>query len=549
VTGVVPAAAAAVDIVGRVRDQAPWLLAALPGLPLLAALVLLALRRVGDRLATVAATAVAVVTLALAVAVALGAAPYGAARPNLEVDAAWVPALGIRAHLAADGVSVPLVLLTALLGVLVCGHLVRVRPVAGRARSLAACYLAVEGGALAAFTARDLLLFFVAFEVVLVPMWFVVAFWGDDRQRAGYAPMTAPAPAGEAARRDAAYRFVLYTTFGSAVMLLGLLLVAVRAGTTDLDALARAAAGPGGTGLTHTEQVVAAALIIGGLAVKAPMFPLHTWLPPAHTVAPTGGSVLLAGVLLKLGTYGLVRVAVPVVPDGVRTLAPLLGALGAAGILWGGLACFAERDLKRLVAFSSVAHMGFVLLGIASMTPIGVQGALFANVAHGLVTGLLFLVVGALKDRHHSADLVAIGPGLRDRMPRLGWLLAFGSLAALGLPGLAGFWGELLAIAGTWRSEALGVLARPLAVVAAVGTAVAAAYLLRVLRLIWHGPAPAHDAADPGAVPLAGDATPYELAVTGPLVVAVAVLGVLPWLLLDVTGPAVRLLVGGGGTP
>ena len=543
-------AASAADAADRVRDQAAWLLPALPGLPLLAALVLLFARRVADRAATEIATGVAVVTLGLAAVAAYGAAPYSLPGPGLEVDAVWIPSLGVRAHLALDGVSAPLVLLTALLGVLVCWHLVRVRPVAGRARSLAACYLAVEGGALAVFTARDLLLFFIAFEVVLIPMWFVVAFWGDDRQRAGYAPMTAPAPSGEAARRDAAYRFVLFTAFGSAVMLLGLLLVALRAGTTDLTELAyRAAGGAGGTGLTHTEQVIAAALIVGGLAVKAPMFPLHTWLPPAHTVAPTGGSVLLAGVLLKLGTYGLVRVAVPVVPDGVRTLAPLLGALGVAGILWGGLACFVERDLKRLVAFSSVAHMGFVLLGIASLTPVGLQGALFANVAHGLVTGLLFLVVGALKDRHHSADLASIGPGLRDRMPRLGWLLAFGALAGLGLPGLAGFWGELLAIAGAWQSGALGGLARPLAVVAAVGTAVAAAYLLRVLRLIWHGPAPAVDEADPGAVPLAGDATPHELAVTGPLVVAVAALGVLPWLLLDVTGPAVRLLVGGGGGP
>jgi NADH-quinone oxidoreductase subunit M len=226
----------------------------------------------------------------------------------------------------------------------------------------------------------------------------------------------------------------------------------------------------------------------------------------------------------------------------MRVLAPWLGALGVAGILWGGLVCLVERDLKRLIAMSSVAHMGFVLLGVASMTPAGLQGALFANVAHGLITGLLFFLAGALKDRHHTADIDALGAGLRDRLPQLGWLLAFGAVAGLGLPGLAGFWGELLAIAGAWQGEsALGAAARPLAVLAAVGMALAAAYLLRVLWAVWHGPRePRWEAA------LMGDLTRHEGLVFAPLVVTAVALGVLPWLLLDVTGPAVRSLLGAG---
>ena len=517
------------------------LLPAMVLLPLAAALVLLAVRRIGDTAAALAGALVCLVTLVLAALGTRAAAPFDGRGPHLVVDAPWVPALGLRAHLGLDGVSAPLVLLTALLGVLVCVHLVRVRPEAGRVRGLVGCVLAVVGGAIGTFTALDLLLFFIAFETVLVPMWFVVAVWGDDRQPARISSDGTPIPGGEEARRDAANRFVLFTATGSAVMLLGLLFVLLRTGTGDLTVLARQA----GAGMPHNMQVVAAVLIVAGLAVKAPMFPLHTWLPPAHTIAPTGGSVLLAGVLLKLGTYGLVRVAVPVLPDGMRAIAPWLGVLGVAGILWGGLVCLVERDLKRLVAMSSVAHMGFVLLGVASMTPVGLQGALYANIAHGVVTALLFFVVGALKDRHHSADLVVLGGGLRDRLPRLGWLLTLGSIAGLGLPGLAVFWGELLAIAGAWSgSRALGPLARPLAVVAAIGTAVAAAYWLRVLRLVWQGP-PAQRWRDA----VIGDATPHEAVTTAPLVLAAFGLGLVPGGLLALSGPAVRALLAVGGVP
>jgi NADH-quinone oxidoreductase subunit M len=247
------------------------------------------------------------------------------------------------------------------------------------------------------------------------------------------------------------------------------------------------------------------------------------------------------------------------------------------GILWGGLACLVERDLKRLVAYSSVAHMGFVAVGIASGSPQGLQGALFANVAHGLVTGLLFLVAGALKERSGSSAIVAIGPGLRDRRPRLGWLLAFGCIAGLGLPGLAGFWGEILAAYGAWSpapDRPLGVM-RVIAVLTVMGTALAAAYLLRVLYRLWHGDskefgrlgeladvAQAAGVADgteqvaPDGGQSVGspvliarprtDVTPVELLVSLPLVAATAALGVLPWLLLDVTEPAVRTVLGLG---
>ncbi|HEU0101476.1 MAG TPA: NADH-quinone oxidoreductase subunit M [Mycobacteriales bacterium] len=513
-------------------------LALLPGAPLLAA-VLLVLGRVGRRAAALTATTVAAGVLLLAVGLVAVSRPWATSGDVATLDVAWIGALGVRLHLGLDGIGAPLVLLTSALTLLVCAYLWAGDdgdPGPGAHPGLLACVLLVEAGAVATFTARDLVVFFVAFEVVLVPMWFVVARFGDDASRPTRAvvALRPDAPRGPAARADAASRFVLYTALGSAVMLLGIVLLAVRTGTTDLVVLARL-----GPELDTATQVAVAALLLAGLAVKVPVWPLHTWLPAAHTIAPTVGSVLLAGVLLKLGSYGMVRLVLGLVPAGLERLAPALAVLGLVGIVWGSLACVAEHDLKRLVAFSSVAHMGFVVVGIASMTPQGVQGALFANVAHGVVTGLLFLVVGMLKHRHHTADLAELGSGLRDRAPRLGWLLALGCAAGLGLPGLAGFWGELLAVLGAWEGgAALGALARPVAVAAAVGTVLAAVYLLRVLYLVWHGPR--------SGGPALPDARTVELATAVPLAVATVALGLLPWLLLSVTAPAVRLLLGSG---
>jgi NADH-quinone oxidoreductase subunit M len=482
-----------------------------------------------DRLAPALATAISGLTLVCS-ALTLFARPWSDGGPVAQVDWRWVPALGLRFHLGIDGISAPLVLLTTGLTFLVCLHLqlsetaesavTAAQP--GR-RQLLGCVLAVETGAVATFLALDLLLWFVAFEVVLVPMWAIIRFWGDDHDLA--------------ARRDAATRFVLFTAFGSTLLLLGILLVTTSAGTSDIVTLTH----QHGDAIQGGVQLTAAALMVVGLMVKVPVWPLHTWLPPAHTVAPTAGSVLLAGVLLKLGTYGLVRLVVPVVPQGFSSVAPYLAGFGVIGILWGGLACLVERDLKRLVAYSSVAHMGFVAVGVASGSPQGLQGALFANVAHGLVTGLLFLVAGALKERSGGSGLATIGAALRDRRPRLGWLLAFGCVAGLGLPGLAGFWGEILAAYGAWSpgpDRPLAVM-RVIAVLTVAGTALAAAYLLRVLYRLWHG--------DPGSAPEPErDASGRELLVTVPLVVATTALGLLPWLLLNLTAPAVRLVLGLG---
>ncbi|MGH3386436.1 MAG: complex I subunit 4 family protein, partial [Nocardioidaceae bacterium] len=402
-----------------------WLLPALVAVPALGALVPLVWPRAeADRVAP--AVGVAVSGAAFVVSLVVAAVAWGRDGMRLESEAAWIPSLDVFWRVGVDGVSLPLVLLTTLLTLLCMVSLLRGGgPDCGGERNLVATLLLLETGVLGTFVALDLVLFFLFFEVVLIPMWFVIAVWGDRHDAAG--------------RRRAATTFLLLTVIGSALMLVGFLLAHAETGTFDLVVLAER----GGLGMSAQTQLFAALAIGLGLAVKAPMWPLHIWLPDAHAKAPTVGSVLLAGVLLKMGTYGFVRVWLPVVPDGARQLAPYLACLAAVGIVYGSLACLAQSDFKRLVAYSSVGHMGFVLLGIASMTPVGVNGALVANIAHGLITGLLFFLAGALKDRYDSAELSVIGRGLYARSPRLAVFLAVAAFASLGLPGLAGFWGEM----------------------------------------------------------------------------------------------------------
>ncbi len=509
-----------------------WLLDVLVAVPAVGALLLAVWpRERAEQQAPIVGVTVAAVTMVLS----LIAVPsvVGTAGMRLVTDLPWIPILDIRWHLGVDGISLPLVVLTALLTLLCMVSLLRGNgPSNGNVRMLVAVVLLLETGVLGTFLALDLVLFFVFFELVLVPMWFVIADWGDPHDARG--------------RRRAATVFLLMTVIGSAVMLAGFLLVYAHTGTFDIVALAQGR----GAGMSATTQLVAALAIGLGLAVKSPLWPLHIWLPDAHAKAPTIGSVLLAGVLLKMGTYGFVRVWLPIVPEGARQVAPYLAVLAAIGIVYGSLACLAQTDLKRLVAYSSVGHMGFVLLGIATLRPVGVNGALVANIAHGLITGLLFFLVGALKDRHDTSDLVGLGRGLYGRSPRLGGILALAAMASLGLPGLAGFWGEMLTLLGAFDPAA--GLPRPVFLVCmalgGLGAVLTAVYFVRVLRMVGQGgpdaPAPARaESWRPASL----DATVQEIGVWLPLAALTVMIGLSPGLVLDVVDPAVRVLLGSSG--
>jgi NADH-quinone oxidoreductase subunit M len=465
-----------------------------------------------------AGVAVSGLTLAAAVALASTFDYARASAKQFEVDLPWIQPVGLRLHLGIDGVSLPLVLLTALLGALCAVYTLRPSSRPDRPKAFVSLLLLLEVGMLGTFCALDLLLFFVFFEVVLIPMYVLIAGWGG------------------ASRVAAARKFILYTLLGSGLLLIGLLVIYAATGTLDMVALAAG----GGSGMSRTTQLLAFAAVAGGLAVKTPMWPLHSWLPDAHSQAPTVGSVLLAGVLLKMGTYGLIRIAVPILPEGATAFAPLLAACGVAGIIYAALACLAQRDLKRLVAFSSVGHMGFVLLGVASLTPVGINAALFANVAHGLITGLLFFLVGGVSERYHTTDMRELGGGLLAAAPRLGALLVLASLASLGLPGLAGFWGEMLAMQaafdpapGLSRGLYLGFMA-----VAGVGALLTGAYFVVMLRRVAQG------VVGPAWERLRVlDVTGYEFAAWTPLVLGVFAAGLWPRALLGLSDPAVRSLL------
>jgi NADH-quinone oxidoreductase subunit M len=442
---------------------------------------------------------------------------YGEPRGVLQfaVDERWIDVIGSRYQLGIDGISLPLLLLSMFITVVVVIYSWDHFPAPHNPKAFLILTLILEVGMNGTFVAQDLILFFVFFEVVLLPMYFMIGVWGGEQ------------------RQYAAIKFFLFTLFGSALMLLGFLALyfQVEPHTFSIPLLIERATGA----IDHDTQLLIFGALFIGFAIKVPMFPFHTWLPDAHTQAPTQGSVILAAILLKLGTYGFVRIALPILPDAAETWAPWIGLLAVIGIIYGALCCLAQTDMKRLIAFSSVAHMGFVMLGIATLTDFGINAALFGMVAHGLITGMLFFIAGSVKDRFHTLELSRLG-GLLLQAPRLGWILGFCAMASLGLPGLAGFWGEFPAILSSYSpAPALSeALFRGYMVVAAIGTVFAAGYLLWMLQRAAFG-TPKEEFADE-RVP---DLHWPEWLAWLPLLGFILVLGVYPNLIFGITDEAV----------
>src|ERR671935_1717113 len=441
-------------------------------LPVAGALVIVLVPRDRDRLIRGLGILFTGAALVVAVALAIGF-DYGESGLQNVLDVNWISAIGARYHVGIDGISLPLYLLTFLLSFLCAIYSWRVIPPPGRSKAVLALMLLLETGMAGTFIAFDLILFFVFWEMVLVPMYFLIGIWGS------------------ANREYAAIKFFLYTLFGSVFMLLGFLAMFFKSQphTFDIVQLQRFA---GTAGFSKSLQLLIFAGVFLGFAIKVPMWPFHTWLPDAHTEAPTVGSVLLAGILLKMGTYGFVRIALPLLPYAAQRYAPWIGLLAAIAIVYGALACLAQRDLKRLIAFSSVGHMGFVMLGIATLTTIGIQAAIFGMVAHGIITGMLFFCVGSLYDRYHTRQISEIGGGVMQKLPYLGGVFAFVAIASLGLPGLAGFWGEVMALLSSFNPAASQSTAifRAFMVAGGVGTILTAGYFLWMLQRVNMGTLP-----------------------------------------------------------
>ena len=420
----------------------------------------------------------------------------------------WIPELGVSWHLGVDGISLLLVVLTS---ILVPIALAASTAITDRVRLFTAMTLLLEAGLIGVFLSLDLFLFFVFFEVILIPMAFIIGIWGSEN------------------RVYAAVKFFLYTAFGSALMLAGIIALAFihrdQFGVLSfsyLDLL--------NLDLEGSTQAWLFGAFALAFAIKVPMFPLHTWLPDAHVQAPTAGSVLLAGVLLKMGTYGFLRFNLPLFPDATIDFIPLMAVLAVTGIIYGALVAIVQSDLKKLVAYSSVSHLGFIVLGIFALTSQGLQGGVVQMINHGLTTGALFLLVGMMYERRHTKEIAAYG-GVAKVMPIFAGVFLFMAFASIGLPGLNGFVGEFLILLGTYATLPV------YAILAATGVILAAIYLLWAYERVFTGEITVAENEN------LQDFSLREKLIFVPLVALIILLGVYPKIALDVIEPSTEAVL------
>lgn len=426
-------------------------------LPLLGAALLMVLPRVSN--AVVRGVSLGVLLADFALSLKLLPGFESVAGLQFVERVPWVQRFDISYWLGIDGISLWLVLLTTFLGpIIVLSTFSAVRE---RVREFMIFFLLLQTAMLGTFCAQDLVLFYIFWEAVLLPMALMIGIWGGQR------------------KIYAAVKFVLYTVVGSMLMLVGVLYLYSKAGTFSIDAIRQIS-------LSATEQAWLFGAFTIAFAIKVPIFPVHTWLPDAHVEAPTAGSVVLAGVMLKMGTYGLIRFSIPLFPLAVERFAPLLAVLAVIGIVYGALVAMVQKDVKKLVAYSSVSHLGFVVLGLFALTTESVAGAMVVMLAHGLSTGALFLLVGVIYERRHTRLISDFG-GLAHGMPLFAVAFMIATLASVGLPGMSGFVGEFLVLVGSFRSMSL-VSAQIFAAIAATGVILGAVYMLWMVQRVFFGP-------------------------------------------------------------
>lgn len=469
-------------------------------LPLIGFLIIMLMGRLSEERIKWVALTISLLTFGLSL-VMLANFESGVSKLQMEHIAEWIPSANISYHVGVDGLSIWLVLLTTFIMPLAIAS--SFRPVKDRIRLYYGFMLLLEMAMLGVFVSHDMFLFYVFWELTLVPMYFLIGIWGGEE------------------RIYAAVKFFLYTMAGSILMLVAILWLGNEAGTFDVQVITQMIRDGQLSFSQDTERLLFVGFFLA-FAIKVPIWPLHSWLPDAHVQAPTAGSVVLAGVLLKLGTYGLVRFNLPYFPHAAVDFAPYIATLAVIGIIYGAWVSYAQTDVKKLVAYSSISHLGFVVLGIFALNTVGIQGAVLQMVNHGISTGGLFLLVGMLYERRHTKAIDAFG-GIWKVMPIFSGIALVISLSSMGLPGLNGFVGEFTILLGSAGSETLSLW---FTVLATLGVILAAVYILFMFNKVFMGPVDKKENQELEDLSWSKDWT--EIAVLVPILIMVFVIGLYP---------------------